>query len=492
MIRGLAAATLLLHLATSRGYGYFRDELYYLACSDHPALGYVDFPPLLALVLRPWRAIFGDSVMALRLLPAIAAAAVVLLTAAIVRALGGDRRVELVAVVPVMVAPIYVGTFSILTPNAADVVMWAAMLVIAVRLLEQPSTRDWVLLGVVFGVGFLSRHGIVFLGVGLAAGLVLTPARRLLATRGPWIAAGIAFALIQPHLLWQAANGWPTLEFLANARRLKMLERSPLAFVAEQALVLNPAAAPVWIAGLVGLWRRDGGRHRALAWSYLTILALMIAGAGKTYYLTPFYPVLFAAGAIALASRRWLATTITGAVLIVGIVTAPLAKPLLSEERFIAYARVLGQDPRAGIDERHELGALPQHFADQHGWPELAATVAGVFRRMSDDERAHACIFASNYGEAGAIDFFGPAHGLPHAISGHNSYWLWGPGTCDFSTVVTIGLEPADVRDHVQSATEAARVDCPYCMPYEQRPLLVTHGLTVPRDALWQRAKVFR
>ncbi len=492
MTRGLAAATLLFHLATSRGYGYFRDELYYLACSAHPALGYVDFPPLLALLLRPWRAVFGDSVPALRLLPAIAAAAAVLVTGAIVRALGGDRRAELTALVPVMVAPIYVGTFSILTPNALDVVMWAAVLLVAVRLLELPSTRDWVALGVLFGIGFLNRHGIVFLGVGLAAGLVLTPARRLLVTRGPWIAAAIALVLILPHLVWQVANGWPTLEFLANARRMKMLERSPLAFVAEQVLVLNPVAAAIWIAGLVSLWRRDGGRHRALAWAYLTILVLMIAGAGKTYYLTPFYTLLFAAGAIALAGHRRLATTITVAVLVVGIVTAPLAKPLLSEERLVDYARVLGQDPRAGIDERHELGLLPQHFADQHGWPELAATVADVLGRLPADDRAHACIFAANYGEAGAIDFFGPAHALPHAISGHNSYWLWGPGTCDFSTVVTIGLEPADVRDHVQSVTEAAHVDCPYCMPYEQRPILVTRGLTIPRDELWRRAKAFR
>jgi hypothetical protein len=487
----LAAAVFLFHLATSHGYGYFRDELYYLACSEHPALGYVDFGPLLAWWLRPWRIVFGDSLPALRVLPAAAAALTVVLTAAITRMLGGDRRAIAIAVLPVALAPIYVGTFSILTPNAFDVVVWTAVSLLVVRLLATPSPQGWRAVGVLLGIGLLNRQGVVFLIAGLLVGLLLTPARRLLASRGPWIAAAIAGVLVSPNLLWQAAHGWPTAEFAENARRLKNVAQGPLAFFAEQVLVLNPLAAPIWIAGLVALWRGWDGRHRALVWAYLALLALMIPAAGKAYYVTPFYPVLFAAGGVALAAarRRRLVNALVAGVVVLGAVLAPLGKPLLDEERFIPYARALGQDPRAGVGERHELGLLPQHLADQHGWPELAAKVADVYQRLPVAERARACVLTENYGQAGAVDVFGPTLGLPRAISGHNSYWLWGLGDCDFSTAIVVGFQADEVRALVGSVAEVDRVDCPYCMPHEQGPILVTHGLTIPRDELWRRIK---
>jgi hypothetical protein len=485
-----ALAVLVAHVATSAGYGYFRDELYYLACGQHPALGYVDLPPVLPWLLGPWRALFGDSRAALRSLPALSAAATVLLTAALVGALGGDRRALWLALVPVMLAPIYVGVFGILTPNALDVVAWAAILLLVVRLLNGPTNRDWAILGLAFGVGFLNRHAIVFLAAGLAVGLLATRDRTLFRTRGPWIAAAIAGALALPHLAWQATHGWPTLEVLANARANKMLVRPPLAFVAEQILVLDPLAAPLWMTGMVVLWRRDAGRSRALVWAYAVVLALMIAGGGKAYYLTPFYPVLFAAGAIAVAARSTtLARALTVAVVLSGLALAPFAKALLPERTFIRYSLAAGIDPRTGVDERNQIDALPQQFADQHGWPELAARVGGVFRRLPSDERARACIVAGNYGEAGAIDFFGRGEGLPPARSGHNTYWLWGPGDCDFSTIVTIGFDRNDVAALAQSVEEADRVVCAYCMPYERTPILVVRGLTITPDDAWRRLK---
>jgi len=227
--------------------------------------------------------IFGDSLPALRVLPAAAAAMTVVLTAALTRVLGGDRRAIAIAVLPVMLAPIYVGTFAILTPNAFDVVVWTAVLLAVIRLLASPSSSGWTALGVLLGVGLLNRQGVVFLIAGLLIGLVLTPARRLLASRGPWIAAAIVGLFVAPNLLWQATHGWPTAEFADNARRLKNVAQAPLAFLAEQVTVMNPLAAPIWIAGLVALWRGYGGRNRPLVWAYLAILALMIPAAGKAY-----------------------------------------------------------------------------------------------------------------------------------------------------------------------------------------------------------------
>lgn len=445
---------------------------------------------MLAWILVPWRALFGDSLLALRLLPALAAGATILLTAALVRALGGDRRALWAAVVPVAVAPIYVGIFGLLTPNALDVVSWSAIALLAVRILRAPNERDWILLGLVLGIGFLDRHAIVFLAAGLGVGLMATPARALLRTRGPRIAAGIAVALALPHLVWQAAHGWPTLEFLANARANKMLAQPALAFAVEQVLVLGPLAAPIWIAGLIALWRRDGGRYRALAWTYVVVAMLVVAGGGKAYYLTPIHPLLFAAGAVALTT--WsvvLARVVTVAVLATSLALAPLAKAVLPERTLVRYAATLGIDTRTGVGERHELAALPQTFADQHGWPELAARLGGVFRRLPADERAHACIVARNYGEAGAVDFFGPAEGLPPARSGHNSYWLWGPGDCDFSTVVTVGFDRGDLAPYFRQVEEVDRVVCAWCMPYERAPVLVARGLTVAPAEAWARIK---
>ncbi len=490
----LAVATLLFYVATSHGYGYFRDELYYLACNAHLAAGYVDHPPLLEVLLVPVRAVLGDSLPAIRLLPALAAAATVLIAARLVRQLGGGRGAVLTALAGVMTAPLYVGIFSILTPNALEMVFWAVALLLVVRILDGHSPRLWIALGAVVGIGFLDKHGVVFLVIGLAAGIVATPARRHLATRWPWLGLAIAAVLAAPHLVWQALHGWPTLEFTANARAFKNLPQSPLGFVAEQVMVLDPLAAPIWIAGLVSLWRRDEGRYRALVWAYLVILALMIAGRGKAYYIGPYYQLLFAAGGVAFeraAWRRRLAYAVPVAATVVGVAGMPMAKPLLPVERLIAYQHAIGLDPRLGSGERNELGVLPQHFADQFGWQELATRVAVVHRALPPEERARACIYTSNYGEAGAIDFFGPALGLPHAISGHNTYWWWGPRDCDFSTVIVLGLTPDDVRGISRSVEVVAGIDCPYCMPFERRPILVARGPLLSPAEIWRRVRFY-
>jgi hypothetical protein len=225
----------------------------------------------------------------------------------------------------------------------------------------------------------------------------------------------------------------------------------------------------------------------------VTVLALLIVGGGKAYYLTPFYPVLFAAGAIAIVERsRALAVAATIAVVVSGVALAPIAKPLMSEEAFAAYSRRVGIDPRTGVGERNALDVLPQQYADQHGWPELATTVARVLNGLPREEQERTCIVTANYGEAGAIDFFGPALGLPPARSGHNSYWLWGPGDCDFSTVIAIGFDTDIVRGLARSVDEAADVPCRYCMPYERKPILLVRGLVLGPDALWARLKRFQ
>jgi hypothetical protein len=497
MVWAMAALTLLLHVATARGYGYFRDELYYLANGEHLGFGYVEHPPLIGLIAWLVRATLGTSLWAIRLLPALAGATTVWLAGAMARELGGGRFAQALAAAAVGLAPIYLSVFSILSMNAFDVLCWSVGWWLLIRILHGAQPRLWLLFGAVMGIGLENKISVLLLGAGVLAGLLLARRWDLLRSRWPWLGGMLAALLLGPYLAWQHATGWPLLEFMDHARRLKNAPMSPLVFVREQVVLANVLALPVWAAGLAFLLRSDRARAvRTLGWSYLGMLALLlVAGQAKPYYLAPAYSVLFAAGAVAIehwTDRRRAGTVLRallgGLALTGGVLFAPLAKPLLPENAFVRYAAALHVRP--GSEERQRLGRLPQFFADMHGWPELAATVAGVHRALPAAERSQACIFGQNYGQAGAIDLFGPPLGLPKAISGHNSYFLWGARGCTGEVVIIIGGDPDELRQQFASVELGATDSCPDCMPYESaRRIWIARGLRAPLTALWPQVK---
>lgn len=491
----LAGLYALLHWAVVSRYGIFRDELYYVACARHLDWGYVDHPPLIALLTRLELAPFGASLAALRVLPILAGAATVILAGWIARELGGGRFAQLLAGLSVAVAPVYLFVFHILSMNAVEVLLWSLAAFVLTRILGGGDPRLWLLFGGLAGLGLETKHSMLLLGLGVFAGMLLSPARRLLTSPWPWLGGLLAAALFAPNLLWEVRHGWPTLEFIHNAEAGKNVHYGPLRFFAEQALQMQPLTAPLWIAGLLGLLLAPAlRRFRALGWAYLMIAAVLLAQASKPYYLSPAYPWLFAAGAVLVegwtARRAWLRPAALALLAVSGAATAPLTLPLLSEESYIRYAARLGITPESG--ERHRLGALPQHYADMHGWPELAAEVARVWRALPALERARCGIFGQNYGEAGAIDYFGPAYGLPHALSAHNSYYLWGPDGYDGSCLVVLGDERERLAELFADVQPAGRFDCRYCMPYED-------GMTIhvcrrpkrPLAAVWPEIKSF-
>lgn len=489
----LAGLTLLLHLASARGYGYFRDELYYLACGDHLALGYVDHPPLIAWIAALVRSTLGTSLHALRLVPALAAAATVFVTGAITARLGGRRYAQALAALAVALAPVDLALASVFSMNPLDQLAWALCFYLAVRALHAP--RWWLAFGLVAGLGLLNKISVLFLGFGLVLGLLLARRWDVLKNMHFWLGGLIAALLFAPHLAWQIAHGFPTREFMANAAADKNVALGPLAFLREQALQMGPGALPIWLAGLAFLLLAPAARPvRALGWSFLAVLAVMLTTSAKPYYLAPAYPVLFAAGALALEQR--LRSPLSRSVLFIlvlgpGLLAAPLAEPLLSEETYVRYARALGLAP--GSDERHALGRLPQFFADMHGWPEFAAAIAGVYHRLPADERAVACVVGGNYGEAGAIDLFGPALGLPPAISPHNSYHLWGPRGCTGEVVIVPARDPARLRELFTRVDRAATFDCTDCMPYEDDlPIWLARGARAPLTAVWPDLKHYQ
>jgi hypothetical protein len=496
MVALFAAAKLALHLATASGYGYFRDEFYYLACADHPAAGYVDHPPLSVLWLWLVRALVGDSRFALRLTPALLGAATVALVGLMARRMGGGRWAQALAMTGALVAPQYLALDHFYSMNAFDVFFWTLCAFLALDVLQQPTTGRWAVLGVALGLGLQNKISVLWMGAGLAVGLLATRERRLLRTPGPWVAGAIAVALFAPHVAWQVANGWPTREFIHNAQSQKMAQVPPLQFLVGQIMMMSPFTLPLWLTGLAWLFRGDAGRpYRLLGWTYLTAFAILLtSGASRAGYLSPAYTWLFAAGGVALESwltgrhLAWLRPAFAALLLATGAAIAPLALPTLPVELYIGYARALGQSPET--EERKELGALPQFYADMHGWDAIVDAVAGAHATLTPDERAAARVFGGDYGVAGAVDLLGRRRGLPRAISGHNNYWLWGPDGWDGRVAIVVGGREEQVRAVFASVERAGTTACGYCMPYENGlPVWIGRGLKQPVAEVWPRLK---
>ncbi len=499
--RGLAAdlgpalGLFVLHLALLPGYGVFRDELYYMACGRHPGWGYVDHPPLVGWVAWVVRQVTGDSHLALRVVAALAAAATVFVAARIAKELGGGVFARLFTGVVVALLPIALALGSVYSMNMFDLLFWAGLYWILVRVLSGADPRLWVAFGAVAGLGLLNKISVLFLGFGLVVGLVLSRRWDVFRSRWFWMGGIVAGVVFLPHLVWQQVNGWPTLEFMDNARRFKMAPLTVGGFLSETQL--HTAVAPwLWVLG-VGwlLFARRGRPLQPLGFAFLTVLAVLIATGGKPYYLGAAYAAPLAAGAVAVevltsVRFRWLRVALVVLVVAVGLLVAPLARPILPVDTFVRYAAALGL--ASAPDERHEMGRLPQFYADMHGWKEMAETVAGVVHTLPAEERAKACVFGQNYGEAGAMEYYGPELGLPPAISRHNSYWLWGPGRCTGEVLIVIGDDRERLEELFETVELGANFTCRDCMPYENGSAIwIARRLRMPVPELWSGIKSF-
>ena len=490
-----AVAILLFHLAFLPGYGVFRDELYYIACGRRPGWGYVDQPPLVGWVAWLVAQVAGESHLALRVVAALAMAATVWLAGRTAAALGGGPFARALAGLATGLAPVVLSLGSYYSMNVFDLLFWALIAWILVRVLSGGPERLWLAFGAAAGIGLLNKISVLYLGFAVLVGLVLARRWDVLRSRLFWAGGVLAVAIFLPHLLWQHANGWPTLEFMANARRDKMAPLSAPGFVREALLQTAPMAW-LWIVGVAWLLlARAAGRWRALGFAFLVVLAVLAFGGGKPYYLAAAYAPAFAAGAVAVetwtagrtrALRPILAVLMAG----VGLALSPFGRPVLPVDTFVRYAAALGQKP--GTEERHAVGRLPQFYADMHGWREMAEAVANVVRTLPAEDRAKACVFGQNYGEAGAVEYFARDLDLPPAISAHNSYWLWGPGACTGEVLVVVG----DRRERLEELFDDVRLGavsrCTDCMPYEDgRSIWVARGLKQPIAGLWPRIKGF-
>ncbi|HTX39234.1 MAG TPA: glycosyltransferase family 39 protein [Bryobacteraceae bacterium] len=494
MVLCLAAGKLVIHLYAGRHYGYFVDELYYLACSRHLAWGYVDQPPLIAAIAWLVRRILGDSLPAIRLLPALAGAGEVALTALIARELGGKRFAQGLAGLAVLVAPGILGLDNLLTMNAFEPLFWMGCAWIAIRIVKTGDRKLWIWFGILAGLGLENKYSMAIFGAGMVLGLLLTPQRGALRSRWLWIGGAVAFVLFLPNLLWNLQHHFPFLELQANIRRSgRDVPLGPLAFLAQETLAMLPLTLPIWLAGLWFFFTRRGKAFRALGWAWVFTAGVIVIVSPRIYYLFPAFPLLFAAGGVMWeawlegARLGWVKLAYPTVMVVCGALLAPIAIPVLPAETYIRYTKALHlQQPRL---ETHRLGPLPQIFADQFGWPEMVGAVARVYNGLPPDVRAKTAIFGQNYGQAGAVDLFGPRYGLPPAISGHQSYFLWGPRGYTGESVIVMDGEQRELESRFAEVHKVASVYHPYSMPYEHFDIFYCRGLQRPLSEIWPQVK---
>jgi 4-amino-4-deoxy-L-arabinose transferase-like glycosyltransferase len=345
-VYALAVGAVALHVGFSGRFGFFRDELYYAACGQRLAWGYVDHAPLAPFLARLSRSLLGDSLLALRFLPALAASAQVLLGAWLARELKGGKYAQFLAAFCVLIAPIYLTFDNFFSMNAFEPVFWMTCAAIVLRILNGGDPKLWLLFGLSAGIGILNKHSMLFFGSGIAVGLLATSARKHFRQPWIWLGAGIALLCFLPNLLWEIHNGWPTLALFHAVMGTKYVIVSPWEYIWQQTLLTHPLVAPIWIAGLWFLLRdRLGKKYAVLAWAYFTVLAEMLILHGKIYYLAPAYIMLLASGAVWIELRlvprlgAWLRPAIPVPLLIGAVIAAPLAMPILPVEAAIRYTR---------------------------------------------------------------------------------------------------------------------------------------------------------
>jgi hypothetical protein len=483
-------------MAQHLGYGYERDELYYLICGRFLDWGYVDQPPLVALQARAVTALFGNSLVDVRMLSALAGAVKVLLTGLLAWSLGGRRTAQILAMIAVLVAPEYLGIDGYLSMNSVEPVLWMGCLLAVILVVGGHDQRWWLAAGALGGLGLQNKHSTAFFLAALLAGLIVTPQRRILLSRWFAMATALVILIALPNLIWEARHHWATYELLNNvAHSGKNVVYGPASFLNHQRQMMHPLSVLLWVPGLVWLLCAPGGRRfRFIGITYLVFLAVMMLLHSKDYYVAPIYPVLFAAGGVVWESwtqrRRWLTYAYAVILLVTGALLAPMSLPILPPEAFIRYMSAIHIKPSS--TQNLEMGPFPAFTAEMFGWPELTAEVARVYDALPPAEQSKAGIFCQNYGEASAINYLGARYRLPFAISGHQNYYLWGPHGYTGEVMIVVGKPEAELEEIFSSVEAAGFVNHPYAMPFEHVTIYLCRGAKVPLASIWPQLKLWQ
>jgi 4-amino-4-deoxy-L-arabinose transferase-like glycosyltransferase len=511
IIWAIAVANFLLHMYFNNRYGYFRDEFDYISCGDHLAWGYVDQPPLIPFLIHISRAVLGDSLRAIRFIPALASSLLIVQTAVLAREFGGRRFAVLLSAITCVVAPQYLSNGSLLGTNCLEPNLWMGCAYFAILAVKRSDPRYWLWFGVVAGIGMEEKYTIALFGFGIVIGLLLTKQRRIFLNPWIWLGGLAAFLIFSPNLLWNLHYDWPFLQLMHNIRAEGRDVVLPLPqYFFQQVLLVNPLTAPIWLTGLFALFFSQRLRpYSFLGWCYLVCFFVLFVLHGKNYYLAPVYPMLFAAGAVIIQSaveykegvpeasrppRMWLKTAIIIVLVANGAYLLPVTVPVLSPDHFLEYTKILPFKLPV-MEHSHARAALPQWYSDQFGWNEIVAETAVAWNQLTPEERQdeNCGIFAQDYGQAGAIDFLGRKYGLPPSLSGHQSWFLWGPR--DYSGNCLIVLDDSRKRlEELFNQVEyvGTSPDNPYALEKEI-PVFICHGAKFGTLAhIWPKLKRWR
>ena len=447
VVLGIGALVLALHLVTNlvTPYGIHRDEFLYFAMGRHLRLWHMDFPPFIAIASEVQRFVFGDSLVALRLIPAVTSTLIVVLAALLARELGGGKFAQGFAGLAVLGAVFFQRAGNLFQPVILDALWWTLGFYLLARLCREEGsrTRWWIRLGLLGGIGLLTKFSILFFGFGVLLGLLATPERRALRTRWPWVTLVLALAIGSPSWIGQINLGWPLIAQMQDLRESQLSHVSVIGFFLTQ-LQFGPAMViGAWGVAAV-LLRRELRPLRLVGWTCVAIWLTLVVLHGKPYYVGGSYPLLFAAGATELerlrgtpvrATARWGLVGLTAAY---GLLVLPLGVPILAPAPMMRYLAALGPAAAQRDNQGHPL-PLPQDYADMLGWKERVAAVAQAYRTLTPLERARAVVIGNNYGEAGALEFYGPRDSLPPVVSAAGSFYFFGPGKLPGMVAVTLG-----------------------------------------------------
>ncbi|HTU42877.1 MAG TPA: glycosyltransferase family 39 protein [Candidatus Aquilonibacter sp.] len=515
IVWAIALAKLLLHIYFNNRYGYFRDEFDYIACGNHLAWGYVDQPPLIPFLTRISIAVLGDSLRAIRFIPALASSLLVVQAAVLARELGGRRFALLLTAITILIAPQYLSNGSLLGTNCLEPNLWMGCAYFAILAVKRDDPRCWLWFGVIAGLGMEEKYSIALFGFGIVVGLLLTAQRRVFLNCWIWLGGLAAFLIFLPNLLWNIHYHWPFLQLMHNIRVEGRDVILPLPqYFLQQTLLVDPLTAPIWLAGLLALlFSARFKPYRFLGWSYLVCFSVMFVLHGKNYYLAPIYPMLLAGGAVVVGSAidrttinrttdepqpkirlAWLKPVIIVLLLASGAHLLPITVPVLSPERFLAYEKTLPFKLPV-MEHAHARAPLPQWYADQFGWNEIVAETALAWNQLTPEEREdeNCGIFAQDYGQAGALDFLGPKYGLPQSLSGHQTWFLWGPRHYSGDCMIVLGDRRARLEQlwsNVQYVGDSA--DNPYALEKEISVFICRGAKFGTLAQLWPELKRWR
>jgi len=471
LIASLALCKLLVHLFTNANYELHRDVYLYLALAEHPDWGYISVPPLTPMIGKLTLALFGDSAMAGGFFPALVGAISVIVIALLVKALGGKTWALVIAGAAFILSPSFLRSNTFLMPVSFDQFAWLLSGYFIVKLVQKQEPKYWMPLGILWGLAFLNKYAIVFFVLAFLLALLLTSQRSLLRSR--YFGIGLLFGalIILPNLIWQHNHNWPVVGHMDELRRTQLVNVNPDDFLMLQFL-MNLHAVIVWLLGLVFLlFQKEGQRWRVLGLTFLFTVGILLLLSGKAYYTLGVYPMLFAAGGVAIEKNfavRWrflsqtarqaLRPALLAAMILIFLPVLPYSLPVLSLDKMAAYAEASKKFGLEGalVWEDGRVHKLPQDYADMTGWRELAEIVIKAYQNLNETEKASCAIYAENYGHAGAIKYHGKKHGLPEPVSFHETFLLWAPDSVNISTLIYVNDELGEDIQHFFANIELA------------------------------------